>query len=231
VKGRVIAVALVAAVLVMHGVASAERVERVATSLSLRASDRTVVYGDRVRFLASLSGPGAGETIALERVAGGPSGEVGSCETGQAGRCSITTKPRGTATYRAVFAGAGSWDPSTSDLVTVRVGIAILGELERSYGRQGRYRLYHEDRQVFYIVTVEPRRKGRPVVFDLEFNYGRGWRDGGTSRFRTAHDGTVRLYFAGGSLPRGRYRIRAATDGGARLLDGRAPWAYFRVTA
>jgi hypothetical protein len=67
------------------------------------------------------------------------------------------------------------------------------------------------------------------VAFPLEFNYGHGWTDGGTSGFRTDGDGSVVIYFASRALPAGAYRIRAVTRSARGVLGGRSELAYFRV--
>jgi hypothetical protein len=204
---------------------------RAATTLTLRASEARVTFGDRLRLVATLEGPPGGQAILLERVATGGPTVIGGCVTGNAGRCAVVVKPRRATTYRAVFAGAGSWDPSTSDPVSVAVRMAVEGTLRGFTGRAGRYRLYPGRDRVTFVAHVEPERRGTRVWFPLEFNYGRGWRDGGTSSFRTTADGQVTIYFARGALPVGAYRIRAETRPTGGLLAGRSPLAYFRVKA
>ena len=234
-RRRTIAIVAGLAVLVPAGAgppAGAGELRRAATSLTLRASEARITFGHSVRLVATLNGPPGGQAILVERIVGG--GEptvIGGCVTGNAGRCTVALKPRLSSTYRAVFAGAGSWDPSTSGLATVKVRAAVEGTLKGFYDRAGKYRLYRTRDRVTFVARIAPARRGTRVWFPLEFNYGRGWRDGGTSSFRAGTDGKVVIYFAPRSLPTGAYRIKAETRASARLLAGSSRLAFFRVKA
>lgn len=211
--------------------AAAQEPRRAATSLTLRASDARITFGHSVRLVATLSGPPGGQAILVERIVGGEPTVIGGCVTGDAGRCTVALKPRRSSTYRAVFAGAGSWDPSTSGPAVVKVRAAVEATLKGFYDRAGKYRLYRTRDRVTFVARIAPTRDGTRVWFPLEFNYGRGWRDGGTSSFRAGTDGKVVIYFAPRSLPTGAYRIKAETRASARLLAGSSRLAFFRVKA
>ena len=202
---------------------------RAPSSVSLAPSDDTVRFGTSVKLVATLTGPPPGQAILVERLVGGEPTVIGGCITGDAGRCAVTVKPRRASTFRAVFAGSGSWDPSTSPPATVRVRADVDGKLRGFFDRAGRYRLYRRTDRVTFVVSVAPARRGEQVWLPLEFNYGFGWKDGGTSSFRTEADGHVTVFFAPRSLPRGAYRIRGVTRSGRGVLGGSSALAYFRV--
>ena len=202
---------------------------RAPSSLSLAASDDVVRFGRSVRLTATLTGPPAGQTILIERIVGGEPTVVAGCVTGSDGRCSVTVEPRRNSTFRATFAGAGSWDASASQPVGVDVRAQVRASLRGSYDRAGRFLLFRRSDRVTFVASVAPGRAGQRVWFPLAFNYGDGWRDGGTSSFRTDGDGRVLIYFAPRSLPAGAYRIRAVTRAFRGVLGGASGIAYFRV--
>jgi hypothetical protein len=210
--------------------AVADAVARRATSsLSLTASDDVVRFGQGVRLVATLTGPPGGQTILIERLVGGEPTVVGGCVTGSAGRCSVSVRPRRSSTFRASFAGTGSWDASISGPVSVAVRAEVRGKLRGAYDRAGRYLLFRRNDRVTFVASVRPGRAGQRVWFPLGFNYGDGWRDGGTSSFRTDGDGRVLIYFAPGSLPAGSYRIRAVTRAYRGVLGAASRLVFFRV--
>jgi hypothetical protein len=209
--------------------ASASTARRAPTSLVLVASDGTIRYGTSVKLAATLTGPPGGQAILIERLVGGEPTVIGGCVTGDAGRCAVSVKPRRASTFRAVFAGSGSWNASTSAPETVAVRADVDGTLRGFYDRAGKYRLYRRTDRVTFVVSVAPAREGQQVVFPLEFNYGFGWKHGGTSSFRTDADGRVTIYFAPGSLPLGAYRIQGVTTTQRGVLGGSSQLAYFRV--
>jgi hypothetical protein len=198
------------------------------SSVLLAPSDDTIRFGTGVKLVATLTGPPPGQAILVERLGGEPT-VIGGCITGDAGRCAVTVKPRRASTFRAVFAGSGSWDPSTSTPTTVEVRADVDGKLRGFFDRAGRYRLYRRTDRVTFVVSVAPARRGQQVWLPLEFNYGFGWKDGGTSSFRTEADGHVTVFFAPRSLPRGAYRIQGVTRSGRGVLGGPSALAYFRV--
>jgi hypothetical protein len=208
---------------------SASAARRAPTSLVLVASDGTIRYGASVKLVATLSGAPAGQAILIERLVGGEPTVIDGCITGEAGRCAVSVKPRRASTFRAVFAGSGSWNASTSAPENVAVRADVEGILRGSYNRAGRYRLFRRSDRVTFVVSVAPVRDRQRVVFPLEFNNGSGWKDGGTSRFRTGADGRVTIYFSPRSLPSGAYRIQGVTTSKRGVLGGSSQVAYFRV--
>jgi hypothetical protein len=227
-----VALGLVLTLVPVAGASAGDAAARRAPStIDLTASDDVVRFGRSVRLVAALTGPPGGQAILIERLAGGDPTVIGGCVTGDAGRCSVAVKPRRGSTYRAAFAGAGSWDPATSAPVTVRVRADVDGKLRGADDRSGRYHLYRRSARVTFLADVAPRRRGQRVSFPLEFNYGHGWTDGGTSSFRTDGDGSVLIYFASRALPVGAYRIRAVTRSARGVLGGRSELVYFRVRA
>jgi hypothetical protein len=207
---------------------SSTAARRAPSSVTLAPSDDTIRFGTRVKLVATLTGPPPGQAILIERVGGEPT-VIGGCITGDAGRCAVTVKPRRASTFRAVFAGAGSSDPSTSTPATVRVRADVDGKLRGFFDRAGRYRLYRRTDRVTFVVSVAPGGRGQQVWLPLEFNYGFGWKDGGTSSFRTEADGHVTVFFAPRSLPSGAYRIQGVTRAARGVLGGSSALAYFRV--
>lgn len=226
-----IALGLVLSSVPMTAAAADTAVEarRAPSTLDLTASDEVVRFGGTVRLVAALSGPPGGQAILIERLVGGEPTVIGGCVTGSAGRCAVGVRPRRTSTFRAVFAGTGSWDATTSVAVEVKVRTDVVGRLRGADDRKGRYHLYGRSDRVTFVVDVAPARRGQRVWFPLRFNAGHGWTDGGTSSFRTDGEGRVVIYFAPGSLPVGAYRLEAVTRPGRGLLGGRSRPAYFRV--
>jgi hypothetical protein len=210
-------------------VGSASTARRAAASLVLVASDSTIRYGTNVKLAVTLTGAPGGQAILIQRLVDGEPTVIGGCITGDAGRCAVSVKPRRASTFRAVFAGSGSWNASTSAPENVAVRADVDGSLRGSYDRAGRYRLFRRSDRVTFVVSVAPARDGQKVVFPLEFNYGFGWKHGGTSGFRTDADGRVTIYFGPRSLPRGAYRIKGVTTSQRGVLGGSSQVAYFRV--
>jgi hypothetical protein len=200
------------------------------TSLGLQVSANKVTFGDRVTLTATLSGPGAGQEISFRREADGVTSQMGTCTTGAGGSCTFTTKPSMNAKYRASFAGTDEWAASTSANVNVSVRASLTGRMLRAYGTSGDYSLYHERQRVFYSVTMKPKRPGKKIVITFQYNFGSGWKNGGNQGFKQGDTGTVTIYFASGSLPTGRYRLKGKYEGERLLLGGSSSWSYFRVT-
>ena len=226
---HIVLAAAVAFASVVTPAAADPAARRAPSSLSLAASDDVVRFGHDVRLVATLTGPSGGQGILIQRIADGEPTVIGRCVTGSEGRCSVVVEPRRSSSFRASFAGAGSWDPSVSGPVNVAVRAEVRATLRGAYDRAGRFLLFRRSDRVTFVARVAPGRAGQRVRFPLGFNYGDGWHDGGASSFRTDADGRVLIYFAPRSLPAGAYRIRAVAGAFRGVLGAASRVVFFRV--
>jgi hypothetical protein len=62
------------------------------------------------------------------------------------------------------------------------------------------------------------------VTIRLQFNFGDGWRSGGSESFQQNDAGKIVIYFAAGSLRRGRYRLQSSFAANTQHLAGVSEW-------
>jgi N-acetylmuramoyl-L-alanine amidase len=163
-------------------------------TVTLEASATKIVFGNDVRLSGSTSPATGGETIEIRDAS---DAVVGTATTGAAGNFSLTLRPDGSETYRAVSGSA------TSDPVTVKVRAIVTVRMTEA-------RLFDD---VVVRGTVKPARPGRRVDVALIAN-GRVVQDrrvemgsagGFETTFRVMQPGTIRARasFATDDLIRG----------------------------
>jgi hypothetical protein len=150
--------------------------------------------------------------------------------TGEEGACSVPYMPRSNTSLDASFAGDDAYSPSISDTITVLVHMSITGEMRRFSGRDGRYRTYGPQENVVYVARVRPPHPRRQVTIKLEYNFGSGWQNGGHGDFRQNDKGLVGVYFEGGSLPPGKFRLQTTQERDHDHLGGQSAWTLFKIT-
>jgi lipoprotein-anchoring transpeptidase ErfK/SrfK len=150
-------------------------------SVTLEASATKILFGRDVRLSGSTSPATGGETIEIRDSS---DAVVDTVTTGAAGNFSLTVRPKGSQTYRAV------WGSAMSAGVTVRVGAIVTVRMTEA-------RLFDE---VVVRGTVKPARPGGRVHVALVAN-GRisedrrveiGSAGGFETRLRVMTPGTVR---------------------------------------
>jgi lipoprotein-anchoring transpeptidase ErfK/SrfK len=150
-------------------------------SVTLEASATKILFGRDVRLSGSTSPATGGETIEIRDSS---DAVVDTVRTGAAGNFSLTVRPNGSQTYRAV------WGSAMSAGVTVRVGAIVTVRMTEA-------RLFDE---VVVRGTVKPARPGGRVHVALIAN-GRvsedrrveiGSAGGFETRLRVMTPGTVR---------------------------------------
>ena len=201
------------------------------TALTLKASTSQVTYGHHVKFSVTLTGPPGGQTVHIDTVKSGTLTQVGSCTTGTDGTCAWSTVPKANAVYEATFAGVTGWAPSVSVKVGVDVAAKITAKLRGYYGTSSGYRLFHENKRVYYNVSVRPALEGRRVTISLLYNFGAGWQSGGHNDFKENAYGQVKIYFPSNYFPKGRYALVASYGGDPDHVGAETPRAYFRITS
>jgi hypothetical protein len=201
------------------------------SSLTLNADTGTVDYGGSVQLTAHLEGGATNTTVVLFGTAVGSTRMLlDEAVVDGNGNVTFTHVPTAKTTYQTEFAGDDDWSSSISPTVVVNVRHRVGGRMLRSYGSSGNYKLYHETKRVFYEASVQPPHPGKPVTIRLQFNFGDGWRSGGSESFQQNDAGKIVIYFAAGSLRRGRYRLQSSFGADTQHLAGVSEWDHFKVT-
>jgi sugar lactone lactonase YvrE len=207
--------------------------DRSPTALRLSAGRSKISYGSTttLRVHAALDGPSPERHVTLEqrRI----DGDWRKLETGlidSNGTFALKVRPTAHTDYRAIYRGDEFNAPRTSDAIRIRVAVVVRGRLVNSYGKSGRYRLYHFGSKVAYVAGVIPRHRGS-LRFRLQKGTASGWKLLGTASFRMGDDGVVGVVINPIILHRGdRFRIRAEFDGDHDHAGDDAPYSYFRIT-
>lgn len=180
-------------------------------SITLEASATKILFGHDVRLSGSTSPVAGAETIEIRDSS---DAVIATATTGAAGNFSLTVRPDGSQTYRAV------WGSAMSEGVTVRVGAIVTVRMTEA-------RLFDD---VVIRGTVKPARPGSSVVVALIVN-GRvaqkrrvemGSAGGFETRLRVMTPGTVRARasFAADDLVRGTAFTSADTTPLPSLRSG-----------
>jgi hypothetical protein len=200
------------------------------SALTMQASRDTVHFGENVTLTGTLEGPPAGSTITFLGDEGSGPSAFDSCQTDATGSCSVSLAPSAEISVGATYAGDATYSPTDSGAVRIQVHVVVSGKMRRFSGTQGKYRHYGPREKIVYIARVRPPHPNKNVTIHLMYNFGSGWKDGGHGRFPQNVDGYVGIYFKGGSLPQGKYRLQSSQGPDADHLGGRSAWSYFRVT-
>jgi hypothetical protein len=180
---------------------------RVATSLSLSASGRTLVSGRKLslagRLTTSAGSRVGGQTVTLmQHPAGSRSSTAATGQTGADGSVTFELSPQTNTSYTLTFGGASGLIPSSSSSVTVTVSPKITVHVKRGVARG----------------KVSPSLPGKRIA--LQRRRGRGWKTVASAKL--GHSGTFSFPV---SKP-GAYRV--STPSSATNADGVS--ATFTVT-
>jgi hypothetical protein len=207
--------------------------DRSPTALSLSTRRSTISYGSAttLKVHASLDGLSPERhVIVQQRQIGGDWRRLATGLMDSKGTFALNVRPKAHTDYRVIYRGDEYNAPRTSDAVRVRVAVIVRGRLVNSYGKSGRYHLYHIGSKVAYVAGVTPRHRGS-LRFRLQKGTASGWKLLATASFRIGSDGVVGVVINPTILHRGdRFRIRARFDGDRDHAGDDAPYAYFRIT-
>jgi hypothetical protein len=201
-----------------------------ASSISLTPSSSTITFGHSVALTAHLTGFAAGShpNVSLYAQRSGETTKklVDSAAADDSGLVHFSQKPDRKTTYFAKWSGDVEYLPAAAKTV-VRVRAIVTGRLFRSYGRAGKYRLYHTDVDPVYGATIHPGHRVY-MRFTLQRHTPSGWTRVASVKFQTNRQGEVGVVINHRVLKiRTGYRIKATFRGDDRNLGDASPWAYF----
>ncbi|HEX5468139.1 MAG TPA: hypothetical protein VFW80_03725 [Gaiellaceae bacterium] len=197
------------------------------TSMALSLSSSKVKYAGSVKLSAKLTGsrgriafyasPYLGQKTLLKRV---------SVDAG--GKAAFTAKPTRRTTYTAEFEGDDTHAASTSPGRVVRVHARATVSVSGSYGRSGKYKLFHHGANPQVRGGVKPNQSGSLLKFVAQRYSGGSWHTTTTASFQIQPSGSA--YAALYNTSRGKYRVRVVFSGSTINLGDTSGWAYLRVT-
>lgn len=199
----------------------AEAPLRAAAGVSLVARPSAPAYGSRTTLVAEAKDPYSGTPIAgpvrIERRSGDAWVAVGGAQV-VGGRATASVVLRGATSYRAVFGGTETHDPSVSDAVVVKPRVVLSAPSSPSSMRRGRA----------FVVSgaLSPRHGALSRVqvkaYRLE---GARWIVRRTVAARLVSSGRGSRYTASLSLPSaGRWRLRAYHPANASFAETYGAW-------
>ncbi len=199
----------------------AEAPLRAVAGVSLAARPSAPAYGSRTTLIAEAkdlySGAPVVGPVRIERRSGDAWVAVGSAQV-EGGRATASVALRGATSYRAVFGGTETHDPSVSEALVVKPRVILSAPGSPSSARRGR---------VFVVSgSLSPRHGSLSRVqvkaYRLE---GTRWVVRRTVRARLVSSGTGSRYTASLSLPSvGRWRLRAYHPANASFAESYGPW-------
>lgn len=135
-------------------------------------------------------------------------------------------------TFRAEWDGDAEWAPDSGS-ATLEVATDVRGRLLRASGHDGRYTLYAEGHNVYYVAWTNPSERGETVTITVQKARAGRWRNWASQQFTLGRHSAVGIYIPGFALRRSQgYRMSTTFsrgDPGRYLNGGFSGWQYFRV--
>lgn len=211
------------------------------STLTVTTSSSRVVFGRSVTVTAHLAGGARHSVVAIySQPANGKKHLLKRARVDSAGRLVTTATPRVTTTYSATYAGDARWKSASGSPTKVVVGARWTAQSLGSYGRSGKYALYHFSStcstssartcptQAF---ALAPRYPNQQVVLSFQTWYRGHW---------VTHNYTWRLnsksriftfsWYTNRDIVGVPHRVRATFSGDAEHGKATSQWVYWKVT-
>ena len=191
-------------------------VAKTPTSLGLRTSSGTVVFGNSLTLTATLHGVTNTPKVRFFRIVGGTKTLIGAVNVDAFGVATLKITPSRNGSYQAVFPGGAGTLPSTSPKRSVDVRVVVVGSMVRYVDRRSGTAIYNCCKS-FYHFFVKPKIPGGTVRVAVQYLAGGTWHKlpSSVDTFTIGSDGTdtIFLHVAGGKGYTFRVRSYFASDG------------------
>jgi hypothetical protein len=195
------------------------------TSLGLRVTHGTVVYGDSTTLVATLKGGDTGSKVRFEKKSGAGWNAIATVPVSSDGVARLRVAPGAKQTYRAVFDATANLKASTSDTSTVQVRPIMVSRMIGTFTKVGDYAVYACCTAYFYV-KLKPIHPRLSWIATVQY-YGHGkWRKLGSGSYRFQSNGSSAIYLNASSGY--RYRVRGHFDGDGDHLPTTSAWNYFK---
>jgi hypothetical protein len=129
----------------------------------------------------------------------------------------------------ASYNGESDWTDTQSEPVMIGVHALVAEVVLDSYGRSGRYWLFHEGTDPRINVALEPDvHNGEEIVVMLQQSHGASWRTLDRRVVELDPDSQTGIVVKR-AAPGSDYRLRAVFHGNQRNLGTRGSWRYLRI--
>jgi hypothetical protein len=212
------------------------------TSLTLKAADRRLTFGQATELTASLTGGTPQSQVRIyAKPVGGKKYLVTRGEVGADGILTVRDRPRANAVYTATYAGETGWKASTSSPVQVSVAARWTARSIGGYKTQGQYRLYHWTaacRAPTYRgcpterFALAPEHAGVKVRVTFQVWNGSDWRTYGRYLWKLDKHSVIRCFtwYETRQIIGGKFRVSATFMGDPSHGRSTSDWVYWKVT-
>ena len=191
-------------------------VAKTPTSLGLRTSSGTVVFGNSLTLTATLHGVTNTPKVRFFRIIGATKTLIGAVNVDAFGVATLKVTPSRIGSYQAVFPGGAGTLPSTSPKRSVDVRVVVVGSMVRYVDRRSGTAIYNCCK-AFYHFFVKPKIPGGTIRVAVQYLAGGTWHKlpSAVDTFTLGSDGTdtIFLHVAGGKGYTFRVRSYFASDG------------------
>jgi hypothetical protein len=203
-------------------------VEKLASHVSIRVSDKAVTFGRSVRVTGHL-GSGTQSRV-LELFAqpdGGNKTRLRKANVDKHGNLSVSYSPGRDTTFSARFGGDLKHRGDQDHAVT-RVRVIVHAKLLRSSSTSGKYKIYPRGSRAPILVHVAPNHRGYSVTGTLQAYTGGRWVTLATNSTALNSKSEAGFYAKGSSNVNFRAQIRMRTH--KDHLGDVSPWLYLRFS-
>jgi FG-GAP-like repeat len=200
-------------------------VTKIATSVSLAASNDVIPYGSATQLRATMHGGAASSIVRFDRHTANGWKAVGTATVGVDHVATLDVQPSALSKYRAVFEPTTNRSASVSGTVTVQVHAVLESRMIGKGTTDGRYTVYACCTAYFYV-KLKPPHPGSKWVATVQYHGKKGWRPLGQATYGFERDGDAAIYL--NAVTGYRYRVRGHWAGDADHLGATSPWRYFR---
>jgi hypothetical protein len=201
-------------------------VNKLASHVSIKVSDRAVTFGHAVRVTGHL-GPGTQSRV-LELFAkpdGGHQTLVRKAKVDRHGNLSASVRPGRDTTFIAHFDGDLK-HRSAQDSAVTRVRVVLNAKLTKFVATSGKYKIYRGGTNAPCQVHVSPNHAGYYVHVTLQGYVSGHWKVFDIDAFQLNAKSNVAFYMYGTSNV--NFRVKAKLPTHTDHLGDASPWLYFR---
>lgn len=202
-----------------------------AAPMRITTNRRHYRYGERVRVSAHVEMAGSPRVSLYATPKGG---KTRLLRSGRAtgGTISATYSVTRQTVFTASYDGGPTYAP-TSKSRMVQVHAKVTSKPIGAYGHQGRYALFHQDKNPTWLITVAPNKSGSWVDVEAQLSSGGGWHEiRGSGKLvvldrKSQVKGVLRGNHKAGQLA----RVRGIWGPDAANLKQVGAWSYVRFTS
>jgi hypothetical protein len=215
--------------------------EKRSTTITLKASAKTVDYGKAMRLTAHLNAFDPGQVVdVFAKPYGGSKLLIKAGSVDGSGILTLKVRPAGETTFSAASIEGPSYLSAASGSVKVEVHPVFAGKMLGGYATKNRYREYHFTETCpgshkgcpVSAFALAPNHAGRSVDVTLQLRAPSGWKTAASFRGKLSKKSVITvLWFYNNSNVIGiRARVRATFGGDADHLSARSSYLFFIVT-